>query len=100
MYGLYQVIQLLLRLIVYTYLGKGLLVLLAGANYRENPVWRMFDAITRPPWKLVRAVTPRLVPDAAIAPLTIFLLITINLGLYMLFYSQGWITPPPASPPG
>lgn len=94
MYALFQVVQLLLRLLVYTFIGKGLLALLAGNRYRENTVWRFFDAITRPLWRLTRAVTPRFIDDIAIAYLAVLLLVALNIGLYMLFHSQGWITPP------
>lgn len=94
MYAVFQIVQLLLRLLIYTFIGKGLLALMAGANYRENPVWRLFDTVTRPVWRLTRVLTPRFIRDPAIGPLAVFLLIALNLGLYMLFYSQGWLTPP------
>lgn len=89
--ALFQLIQLGLRLLIYTFIGKGVLALLAGQAYRENPVWRLFDAITRPVWRMTRKVTPGFVGDAAIAWLAVCLLIVLNLGLYMLFYSQGWL---------
>ena len=99
MYALFQVVQLVLRLLVYTFIGKGLLALLAGKAYRDNVVWRFFDAVTRPAWRLTRAVAPRFIHDAAIAWLAVLLLVALNIGLYMLFYSQGWITPPRATGP-
>jgi uncharacterized protein YggT (Ycf19 family) len=94
MYAVFQVVQLLLRLLIYTFIGKALLALLAGSGYRENVIWRFFDALTGPVWRLVRALAPRFIPDPAVGPLAVFLLIALNLGLYMLFYSQGWVTPP------
>lgn len=94
MYALFQIAQLALRLLIYSFLGKGLMTLLAGAGHRENVVWRFFDAATRPAWRLTRRLAPRFVGDAAIGPLAVFLLLALNLGLYMLFYSQGWLTPP------
>jgi hypothetical protein len=94
-YALFQILQLAIRLLIYTFIGKALLAVLAGAAYRENPVWRLFDAVTRPVWTATRAVMPRRLPDAMIGGLAVFLLIALNIGLYMLFYSQGWITPPP-----
>lgn len=98
--ALFQVGQMFLRLLIYTFIGKALLALLAGANYRANPVWRLFDVVTRPVWRLTRAVAPRRVPDAAIGLLSVILLIALNLGLYMLFHAQGWIAPLRPNTPG
>lgn len=92
-YALFQIIQLLLRLLIYTFIGKGVLALLVGANHRDNAVWRFFDRVTRPVWRLTRALTPRAVPDAAIAWLAVLLLAAANLGLYMLFHYLGWLAP-------
>ena len=99
MYALFQVMQLLIRLLIYTFIGQGLLTLLAGARYRENPVWRFFNAITRPIWRLVRTVTPRFVGDGAIGFVAVVLMIALNIGLYMVFHNQGWITPPRTTVP-
>ncbi|MDD3528317.1 MAG: hypothetical protein PHS77_00430 [Gallionellaceae bacterium] len=98
-YALFQVAQLLLRLLIYTFIGKGLLALLAGPKHRDNAIWRLFDAVTRPVWRLTRAITPRRIHDAAIAWLAVFLLLALNLALYMLFHSQGWLTPPRGAGP-
>lgn len=92
MYALFQAMQMLIRLLVYTFIGQGLLALLVGPAYRENVVWRFFEAITRPAWRLTRGLAPRRIGDRAIAPLAVLLLLLANIGLYMLFYSQGWIT--------
>jgi uncharacterized protein YggT (Ycf19 family) len=100
MYALFQIVQLVLRLLIYTFIGKGLLAFLAGQAYRNNVVWRFFDAITRPVWRLTRAITPRFVGDGAITFLAVLLLIIVNIGLYMFFHNQGWITPPRISPTG
>lgn len=98
-HALFQVIQLVLRLLIYTFVGKGIVALVAGAGYRENPIWRLFDAVTRPVWRLTRILAPRFVDDAAIAWLAVLLLLAANLGLYMLFHYQGWIMPPRADGP-
>ncbi|NTV94745.1 MAG: hypothetical protein HGA75_04935 [Thiobacillus sp.] len=98
-YAVFQVIQLILRLLIYTFIGKGLLALLAGAGYRDNVVWRFFDAVTRPVWRLTRLIAPRFIHDATIAWLAVLLLIALNLGLYMFFHHQGWIMPPRADGP-
>lgn len=92
MYAVFQIAQLLIRLLIYTYIGKALLGLLAGARQRENVVWRFFDAITRPTSRLTRALLPRVVPDRAMGLFAVAGLLLLNLVLYMVFYSQGWLT--------
>lgn len=89
--ALFQVLQMVLRLMAYTFIGKALLALIAGPAYRDNVVWRFFDAITRPVWHLTRWLAPRLIGDRFISPLAVVLLLLSNLGLYMLFHSQGWL---------
>jgi hypothetical protein len=95
MAALFQLVQLLLRLLIYTFIGKGVLALLVGTSYRDNTVWRFFDSITSPVWRLTRCLTPSRIPDTAIAWLAVLLLLALNLCLYMFFYSQGWIAPSP-----
>ncbi len=96
-YALFQLIQLLLRLLIYTFVGKALLVLLAGAGYRTNPVWRLFDKATAPVRAVVRWLAPHRLSERWFDLLAILLLLTLNLILYMAFYSQGWISPPSAA---
>lgn len=91
-YALFQVLQMALRLLAYTFIGKGLLALMVGPAHRSNVVWRFLDTITRPVWQLTRRLAPGFIGDRAIAPLAVLLLILCNLGLYMLFHAQGWIT--------
>jgi len=98
--ALFQVSQMFIRLLIYTFIGKALLTVLAGANYRANPVWRLFDAVTRPVWRLTRTIAPGWVHDTAIGLLSVVLLIALNLGLYMLFHSLGWIAPLGPNTPG
>ena len=91
-YALFQVLQMLLRLLVYTFIGKGALALIAGPAHRDNVVWRFLDAITRPIWCLTRWLAPRFIGDRAIAPLAVVLLLLANIGLYILLHALGWIT--------
>ncbi|MCP5278975.1 MAG: hypothetical protein H6935_11520 [Thiobacillus sp.] len=90
-FALFQVLQMVLRLLAYTFIGKGLLALIAGPAYRDNVVWRFFETITRPFWRLTRWLAPRFIADRFISPLAVALLLLSNLGLYMLFHSQGWL---------
>lgn len=91
-YALFQVLQMALRLLAYTFIGKGLLALMVGPAHGENVVWRFLDAITRPVWRLTRRLAPGFIGDRAIAPLAVLLLLLCNLGLYMLFHALGWIS--------
>src|SRR5512135_382395 len=100
LYAVFQVAQLLLRLLIYTFIGQGLLAVLVGPRHRDNPVWRLFDTVTRPVWRLVRAGAPRFVPDRAVAWLAVALLVALNLALYMFFHSRGWLVPPAAGTAG
>jgi len=91
-YALFQVLQLLLRLLVYTFIGKGMLALIAGPRHGENVVWRFMDAITRPVWRLTRWLAPSFIGDRAIPVMAVALLLLANLGLYILFHTQGWVS--------
>jgi hypothetical protein len=44
-------------------LGQGLLYVLAGARRQENFVYQLFVLLTRPVFRVTRAVTPRFVRD-------------------------------------
>ena len=55
-------------------LRQGLLALLAGSRRATNPVYQLFDVITRPAIKAVRFITPKLIIDRHIPLVTFFLL--------------------------
>src|SRR5688572_18654467 len=44
-------------------LGQGLLYVLAGSGRQENFVYQLFALLTRPVFRITRAITPRLVHD-------------------------------------
>ena len=44
-------------------LGQGLLYVLAGSRRNDNFVYQLFTLLTRPVFRLTRAITPRLVRD-------------------------------------
>ena len=54
-------------------LGQGLLYVLAGRKREENFVYQLFALLTRPVYRLTRAITPRVVRDDHI-PVAAFLL--------------------------
>ena len=90
-YSLFQVVQLLLRLLIYTFLGQGVLGLMLGPRRLENGVWQAMDKLTRPLWRLTRRLTPAFIGDRAISLLTLCGLLAVNLALYMVFHALGWI---------
>jgi uncharacterized protein YggT (Ycf19 family) len=67
-----------------TLLGQGLLALLAGKRRHDNVIYKLFQTVTRPATRLVRAITPRFVIDAHIPLVTFFLLVWIWIGLAAL----------------
>ena len=44
-------------------LGQGLLYVLAGARRNDNFVYQLFVLLTRPVFRITRAITPRFVRD-------------------------------------
>jgi uncharacterized protein YggT (Ycf19 family) len=65
-------------------LGQGLLALLAGKYRHNNVIYKLFQIVTGPAVKLVRAVTPRFIIDAHIPMVTFFLLLWLWIGLAAL----------------
>ncbi len=91
MFQLYQLLSLALGVLMWTLIGQGLLAVMIGQQREQNFVYRFFAAITRPLFRLARWVTPRFVADAHLGFVALFLVLAARVGLYMLFYSQGWI---------
>jgi hypothetical protein len=61
--------------------GQGVLYLLAGKNRERNLFYQIFQIVTRPLYKAIRFVTPRVVIDRHIPYLTLIVLGWIWLGL-------------------
>ena len=64
-------------------LGQGLLYVLAGRKRNDNFVYQLFSILTKPVFRLTRAITPRFVRDEHI-PYAAFLLVAwlwIGLGI-------------------
>lgn len=55
-------------------LGQGVVGLLSGASREKNPVYRVFSIVTRPPIRLARLITPRLVIDRHVPYVAFFAL--------------------------
>ncbi len=55
-------------------LGQGILWVLAGASRERNFIYRLFQVVTRPVIRLVRAITPKAIMDRHLPVVTFFLL--------------------------
>jgi hypothetical protein len=62
-------------------LGQGVLYVLAGQNRDKNGVYRLFQIVTSPVIRIVRALAPKLVADRLIPFIAFFLLFALWIGL-------------------
>lgn len=67
-------------------LGQGVLHLLAGRRRLENPMYRLFALLTRPPLALFRFLLPRGIPDRHLPIISFFLL--LGLWLFLAYLRQ------------
>ena len=74
---LVTIVRTLVEVAGWTLIGQGLLALLAGKARHGNFVYQLFQIVTSPVIKLVRAITPRLVLDAHVPFIAFFLLLWI-----------------------
>lgn len=65
-------------------LGQGLLYLLAGRRRLENPIYRLFALLTRPPLVLFRCLLPRGIADRHLPVVGFFILLALWLLLAYL----------------
>ena len=56
-------IKLLAEIAMLAMLGQAVLGLLAGAGRQANPVYRLFQTLTRPLYRAARWCAPRFVPE-------------------------------------
>ncbi len=81
---LVSILRILVEVAGLALLGQGLLALLAGKYRHDNLVYKLFQIVTGPAVRAVRAITPRFILDAHIPFLTFFLLFWLWLGLAAL----------------
>lgn len=62
-------------------IGQGLLAVLAGSKRHTNPIYRLFQIVTGPVVRVVRAMTPRFILDAHVPLIAFFLLFWLWIGL-------------------
>lgn len=91
MLQVYTLLQYLLAVMMWTLIGRGALRLLIPGDPGRNKVYQLFTWVCWPALAPARALLPRAVPDSHIGFYTLFAVLVLRVGLYMLFYSQGWL---------
>lgn len=69
-----SILRALTEVAMLSLLGQGLVAFLAGSRRATNPVYQLFNVITRPVVKAVRCVTPKIIIDRHVPFVTFFLL--------------------------
>jgi uncharacterized protein YggT (Ycf19 family) len=81
---LISIARVLVEVAGLTLIGQGLLAVLAGKRRHDNVIYKLFQMVTGPATRAVRAITPRFVIDAHIPMVTFFLLLWLWIGLAAL----------------
>jgi len=81
---LLTVLRALVEVAGLSLLGQGVVGLLAGRRREENFIYRIFQVITRPAMRAVRAVLPAVIIDRHIPYVTFFVLLWLWLALAWL----------------
>lgn len=71
----YVILKAVAELALMALVGRFVVGLLAGPNKERNAFWQILDLVARPPLKLTRWISPKVVLDRHI-PLAAFLLTT------------------------
>lgn len=74
-------VRTLVEIAGYALLGQGLLAVIAGSRRDDNFVYRLFQVVTAPVLRVVRAVTPRIVRDGHVPFVAFFLLFWLWIAL-------------------
>ena len=69
-----SILRALTEVAMLTLLGQGLLALLAGSRRATNPIYQLFQTITRPALRITRYITPRAIIDKHLPFVAFFLL--------------------------
>ncbi len=81
---LITLLRVLVEVAGFALLGQGLVGFLAGRKREENFVYRLFQVVTRPAVRAVRAITPRAILDRHVPFVTFFVLLWLWLLLAVL----------------
>lgn len=68
-----SILRALVEVALLSLLGQGAVGLLSGARRDGNPVYRLFQVVTRPVVRLVRWLTPKVVVDRHVPFVAFFL---------------------------
>ena len=69
-----SILRALTEVALLTLLGQGLLAVLAGSKRATNPIYLLFQVVTKPVLQLMRLITPRLIMDKHLPFVAFFLL--------------------------
>lgn len=84
MFFLIAALRAVVELVGLCLLGQGLLHMVIGKRRESNPIYLFFAIVTRPPRRLMRAITPSIFSDKAISALTFIFLLILWIGLALL----------------
>ncbi len=76
-----KILKALVDVALWSLVGQGLVGLLAGARRGTNPIYQLFQIITKPAVKVVRFITPKVILDRNIPIVTFFLLLWLSIFL-------------------
>ena len=79
-----SILRALTEVALLTLLGQGLLALLAGSKRATNPIYQLFQVVTKPVLQLMRLITPRLIMDKHLPFVAFFLLFWLWIALAVL----------------
>ncbi|GGA80232.1 hypothetical protein GCM10011521_18120 [Arenimonas soli] len=94
----YTLLSFVIAVLMWTLIGRGVLRLLIPGDPMKNPVYRLFTWALWPVLAPLRATLGRVVPHSHLGWYAFILLLALRIGLYMLFYSQGWLVLPANAP--
>jgi ABC-type uncharacterized transport system permease subunit len=77
MYEIIVILKALTEIAGVAMLGQGVLWVIAGSKRQQNPVYQLFQTLTRPVIKATRVITPRVVLDQHLGLVAFFLLMVL-----------------------
>jgi uncharacterized protein YggT (Ycf19 family) len=87
-FWLYQIPNLLLAALMYTLLGRFLLSLIFAPN-SDKVIWRVFTQITDPFLRVVRFITPQVVPGHLLVLFAALWTLLARIGLFFGLATAG-----------